>query len=502
MSSERRRFHPCQPSPSPVGSAPPSTRSRRSARCTQVLRAARSGLRLGPPPRDGHAGAPRGRPSVASGATRTCCPSTAPEEPRLAPGFTPLVPAPRLAEERRRPRALAEARHGEPDALVQGSRRRRRRPQGAGARPRDARVLVDRQPRRRRCRARGRRGPGGGGVRPRRPRAGEARCGGRVRPDALRRRRSLRPLLAAHGRALVRAAVGLRQRQPPLVLRRGVEDPRVRDRRAARTGARPTSSRSRSRPGALFHKVGQGFARASARSGSSTAPSPRLVGGQAEGCQPVATAFRDGRPRARRCGPSSIARSLAIGNPADGDFAVATARETGGAIHAVPEDEIGENMALLARTTGVFGETAAGVTLGALRAAVEAGDVRRVRPGRAARHRRRPEDARARSRSRSPRCRSRPTRTRSSTPWRPPPSGSSTRGRRVLWRHGADAVREGLGRPRRARGARRARAALRRPPPRARGHVGAGVRGTAPRRTRGAAAGADRRDDGPQRADD
>jgi len=56
---------------------------------------------------------------------------------------------------------------------------------------------------------------------------------------------------------------------------------------------------------------------------------------------------------------------------------VATARETGGAVHAVPEDEVGENMALLASTTGVFGETAAGVTLGALRAAVAAGDVGR-----------------------------------------------------------------------------------------------------------------------------
>ena len=74
--------------------------------------------------------------------------------------------------------------------------------------------------------------------------------------------------------------------------------------------------------------------------------------------------------------PDSIARSLAIGNPADGDFAVATARETGGSIHAVAEDAVGENMALLARTTGVFGETATGVTLGALRAAIEAGEVR------------------------------------------------------------------------------------------------------------------------------
>ncbi len=126
--------------------------------------------------------------------------------------------------------------------------------------------------------------------------------------------------------------------------------------------------------GALFHKVGQGFADFRAL-GLVDGPPPRLVGGQAEGCQPVATAFREGVP-VQPVRPSSIARSLAIGNPADGDFAVATARETGGAIHAVPEDEVGENMALLARTTGVFGETAAGVTLGALRAAVAAGDVR------------------------------------------------------------------------------------------------------------------------------
>ena len=70
-----------------------------------------------------------------------------------------------------------------------------------------------------------------------------------------------------------------------------------------------------------------------------------------------------------------MARSLAIGNPADGDFAVAAARDTGGAIHAVAEDEVVENMGLLAETTGVFGETAPGVTLGALRHAAEAGEL-------------------------------------------------------------------------------------------------------------------------------
>jgi threonine synthase len=127
--------------------------------------------------------------------------------------------------------------------------------------------------------------------------------------------------------------------------------------------------------GALFHKVGQGLSELRSL-GLVDGPSTRLVGGQAEGCQPVATAFREGAP-VTPVRPDSIARSLAIGSPADGDFAVATARETGGSIHAVPEDEVGENMALLARTTGVFGETAAGVTLGALRAAVAAGEVGR-----------------------------------------------------------------------------------------------------------------------------
>jgi threonine synthase len=73
--------------------------------------------------------------------------------------------------------------------------------------------------------------------------------------------------------------------------------------------------------------------------------------------------------------PRTVARSLAIGSPADGDLAVATARSSGGSIHAVPEDEVGENMALLVETSGVFGETAAGVTLGALREAVRTGSV-------------------------------------------------------------------------------------------------------------------------------
>jgi threonine synthase len=125
--------------------------------------------------------------------------------------------------------------------------------------------------------------------------------------------------------------------------------------------------------GALYHKVGQGFSELQ-ELGLLDGSSPRLIGGQAAGCEPVATAFRDGG-RVSPVRPDTIARSLAIGNPADGDFAVATAHETGGGIYTVEEEEIGANMALLATTAGVFGETATGVALGALRQAVADGRV-------------------------------------------------------------------------------------------------------------------------------
>jgi threonine synthase len=125
--------------------------------------------------------------------------------------------------------------------------------------------------------------------------------------------------------------------------------------------------------GALFSKVHQGFTEL-AGLGLVDGPLPRLYGGQAEGCAPVAAAFAEGR-KVVPLRPQTVAQSLAIGNPADGDLAVSVANVSGGGIHAVPEDEIGENMALLAETSGVFGETAAGVTLGALRAAVASGGV-------------------------------------------------------------------------------------------------------------------------------
>jgi threonine synthase len=125
--------------------------------------------------------------------------------------------------------------------------------------------------------------------------------------------------------------------------------------------------------GAMFSKVHQGFSEL-LELGLVEGTTPRLIGGQAEGCAPVATAFHAGE-KVRPVRPNTIARSLAIGSPADGEIAVATARDSGGTIHTVPEDEIAENIGLLAETTGVFGETAPAVTLGALREAVRRGEV-------------------------------------------------------------------------------------------------------------------------------
>jgi threonine synthase len=93
---------------------------------------------------------------------------------------------------------------------------------------------------------------------------------------------------------------------------------------------------------------------------------PRLTGAQAAGCAPVYQAWRQGTERITPVRPDTIARSIAIGNPSDGTYVVRIAAETGGVIEAVSETEIVEAMRLLARTEGVFTETAGGVTVGTL----------------------------------------------------------------------------------------------------------------------------------------
>ena len=98
-----------------------------------------------------------------------------------------------------------------------------------------------------------------------------------------------------------------------------------------------------------------------------TSTTPRLTGAQAAGCAPVASAFERGDERITPVRPSTIARSIAIGNPSDGADAVRIARETGGTIAAANEEEIVEGIRLLAESEGVFAETAGGVTIAVLR---------------------------------------------------------------------------------------------------------------------------------------
>jgi threonine synthase len=95
-------------------------------------------------------------------------------------------------------------------------------------------------------------------------------------------------------------------------------------------------------------------------------PSVRISGAQAEGCAPVATAFAEGTDAIRPVKPHTIAKSLAIGNPADGWYALDTIRSSGGSCASVTDDEVIEGIRLLARTEGIFAETAGGVTIATL----------------------------------------------------------------------------------------------------------------------------------------
>jgi threonine synthase len=99
----------------------------------------------------------------------------------------------------------------------------------------------------------------------------------------------------------------------------------------------------------------------------------RVFGAQATGCSPVSAAFRDGHDVIRPVKPDTIAKSLAIGNPADGVYVLDICRETGGAVADISDDEVREAIVLLARTEGIFTETAGGTTIGVLKKLVETG---------------------------------------------------------------------------------------------------------------------------------
>ncbi len=100
-----------------------------------------------------------------------------------------------------------------------------------------------------------------------------------------------------------------------------------------------------------------------------------VFGAQAAGCSPVSAAFKGGHEVVRPVRPDTIAKSLAIGNPADGPYVLDVTRRTGGAVEDVTDDEVREGIQLLARTEGVFAETAGGVTVATLKKLVETGQL-------------------------------------------------------------------------------------------------------------------------------
>jgi threonine synthase len=117
--------------------------------------------------------------------------------------------------------------------------------------------------------------------------------------------------------------------------------------------------------GSLFTKVARGFEEWIAL-GLVDGRLPTMNGAQATGCAPVANAYAAGQDFCQPVKPDTIAKSLAIGNPADGPYALDLARRSGGSIDAVSDEEIRDGITLLAQTTGIFTETAGGVTTAVL----------------------------------------------------------------------------------------------------------------------------------------
>ncbi len=128
--------------------------------------------------------------------------------------------------------------------------------------------------------------------------------------------------------------------------------------------------------GSMFTKIAKGFAEL-ADIGLVERKEVRFVGGQPSGCAPVATAFSEGVDEIRPVrSPDTIVRSLAIGSPADGPYALDLARRTGGSIEAIPDTVTASAIRRIAANEGIFVETAGGVTVGAVEAARRRGVIR------------------------------------------------------------------------------------------------------------------------------
>ncbi len=129
--------------------------------------------------------------------------------------------------------------------------------------------------------------------------------------------------------------------------------------------------------GSLLTKIRKGFDELHKVGLLDEEPAVRVSGAQATGCSPVASAWLGDSDTIRPVKPDTIAKSLAIGNPADGYFALDAVRQTGGGFGSVTDDEVREAIRLLARTEGIFAETAGGVTIATLAQLAAAGKVRK-----------------------------------------------------------------------------------------------------------------------------
>ena len=126
--------------------------------------------------------------------------------------------------------------------------------------------------------------------------------------------------------------------------------------------------------GSQLTKVDKGF-RELTQTGLVEDSPVRIFGAQATGCSPVASAFKQNHDVVQPVRPDTIARSLAIGAPADGPYVLDVVRRTNGAIEDVTDEEVVEGIRLLARTEGIFAETAGGVTVATAKKLIEAGKI-------------------------------------------------------------------------------------------------------------------------------
>jgi threonine synthase len=126
--------------------------------------------------------------------------------------------------------------------------------------------------------------------------------------------------------------------------------------------------------GSLLTKVHKGFGEL-VKLGLIDEKRTRVSAAQAEGCSPVAAAYLRGDDFVSPVKPNTIAKSLGIGNPADGIYAIDIIKKTGGSAATVTDDEVVDGIKLLAETEGIFTETAGGVTIGVLQKLAESGQI-------------------------------------------------------------------------------------------------------------------------------